>query len=266
MHHTERPKHVTYAINSIHAACNKPVAVVACSQGNLATPWSLKYWPRTRKAVNNFIALSADFHGTIQALIVMPFSIGIGNPSAWSQKKNSHFVTVLRDDGGDSAYVLTTSVFSSTDGIVRPQSGEVASAWMKDARNVGVTNCELQRVAPLTPAGFIYSHETILSNPISWALAEDAIKNGGPGKIERIGVNGLCMRFLAEGLNFADGVATEALLPMAGASIAGYLGKVMSEPQLPAYALAKMKVPLAKVDTGKPATGTETEMLSTEVH
>lgn len=58
----------------------------------------------------------------------------------------------------------------------------------------------------------IYSHETVLSNPISWALAADAIKNGGPGQLARIDVNRLYLRIYAEGLNIADGVATEALI------------------------------------------------------
>jgi hypothetical protein len=58
----------------------------------------------------------------------------------------------------------------------------------------------------------IYSHETVLSNPISWALAADAIKNGGPGQLARIDVNRLYLRIYAEGLNIADGVATEGLI------------------------------------------------------
>jgi len=52
----------------------------------------------------------------------------------------------------DILAVPTTSIYSATDEIVSPQTGEWASALMKDVRGVGVFNCELQRVAPFTPA------------------------------------------------------------------------------------------------------------------
>lgn len=97
-------EHVAYAINYISSACGKSVALVAWSQGNLAVQWTLKYWPSARLVVNNFIALSADFHGTLQASILMPFSVGLGNPGVWSQKRDSNFIKTLRDDEGDSAY------------------------------------------------------------------------------------------------------------------------------------------------------------------
>jgi hypothetical protein len=145
-------EHVAYAINYMYAVCGKQLAVCAWSQGNLAVQWTLKYWPSTRLAVNNFIALSADFHGTIQASILMPFKVGLGNPGVWSQRMTSNFIKTLRADDGDSAYVPTTSIYSATDEIVQPQSGTAASAYLKDVRGVGVFNCELQRVAPFTPA------------------------------------------------------------------------------------------------------------------
>lgn len=52
----------------------------------------------------------------------------------------------------DTLTVPTTSIYSAVDEIVSPQMGEFASAFLKDARGVGVFNCELQRIAPLTPA------------------------------------------------------------------------------------------------------------------
>ena len=146
-------EHVAYAINYLSAVCKKPMAIVAWSQGNLATQWSFKYWPSTRKAVNNFIALSADFNGTWQASTVMPFKLGIGNPSMWSQRQHSQFIQTLRDDGGDSAYVPTTSIYSVTDEVVQPQWGENASAIMRDGRGIGARNYQLQKVAPGEPAG-----------------------------------------------------------------------------------------------------------------
>ncbi|KAH7369783.1 lipase [Rhexocercosporidium sp. MPI-PUGE-AT-0058] len=254
-------EHVAYAISYISAVCGRSVAIVAWSQGNLATQWALKYWPSTRLVVNNFIALSADFHGTIQASALMPFNVGLGNPGVWSQKRHSNFLRTLHDDNGDSAYVPTTSIYSATDEIVQPQFGTGASAYLKDVRNVGVTNCELQQVAVLKPAGAVYSHETVMSNPIAWALAEDAIRHGGPGRLDRIDLNRLSWKIVADGLTVADGAATEALVLSAGASILSYLWKVPMEPKIPQYALAQLKTPVGKVEVGQqPVTVSQTEV------
>ncbi|KAL2059902.1 hypothetical protein VTL71DRAFT_10057 [Oculimacula yallundae] len=248
-------EHVAYAISYISAVCGRSVAIVAWSQGNLATQWALKYWPSTRLVVNNFIALSADFHGTIQASALMPFGVGLGNPGVWSQKRGSKFLQTLHNDNGDSAYVPTTSIYSATDEIVQPQFGAGASAFMRDVRKVGVTNCELQQVAVLRPAGAVYSHETVMSNPVAWALAEDAIKNGGPGRLDRIDMSRLSWKVVADGLTLADGAATEALLVSAGASILSYPWKVITEPKIPQYALAQMRTTIGKVElTEQPVT------------
>lgn len=155
-HSHKNAEHVAYAIHYMYAACKKPMAIAAWSQGNLATQWAFKYWPSTRKAMNNFIALSADFNGTWQASVVMPLKIGLMNPSAWAQKQHSQFIQALRDDGGDSAYVPTTSVYSAVDEVVQPQYGDNASAIMHDARGVGARNYQLQKVAYGEPAGEQY--------------------------------------------------------------------------------------------------------------
>jgi hypothetical protein len=67
-------EHVAYAINYISSRSRKKVAIVAWSQGNLSTQWSLKYWPSTCDQVSNFICLSADFRGTVNAWGLCPFN------------------------------------------------------------------------------------------------------------------------------------------------------------------------------------------------
>lgn len=264
-------EHVAYAINYVAAVCRKKVAVVAWSQGNLSTQWALKYWPSTRQLVSNFICLSADFKGTINAWGLTPLQgTQPGTPAVWHQTRNSKFIATLRSNGGDSAYVPTTSVYSATDEVVQPQFGSHASAFMKDERNVGVTNCEVQVAALLKPAGLAYSHEGVMYNPLAWALAEDAIKNGGPGRLDRINLFSVCMHRKAPGLSLLDATQTQALSAWCLKAILLYSPKTWREPVLPTYAAVEkvdyvpeevVPVPVAPLVKTDALTVVETEVV-----
>ncbi|KAE9369697.1 alpha/beta-hydrolase [Stipitochalara longipes BDJ] len=227
-------EYVAYAINYVATVCSRKIAVLAWSQGNLSVQWSLKYWPSARGQVNNFICLSTDFRGTSNAWLIAPANGVPCAPSVRQQRRCSNFIASLLSNGGDSAYVPTTSIYSRTDELVQPQFGEWASALMHDERQVGVTNCEVQVVASKKPAGLVYTHFTLLINPLAWALAEDAIRNGGPGRLDRIDMR-CCMHTKAHGLNMFDAMRTEASKLKCGREILGFSPKPKREPELPRY-------------------------------
>lgn len=114
-------EYVTYAINYISALCaGKGVAVICWSKRGLNTQWALKYWPSTRAVVQDLIAISPDFHGTIAEAAVCPaLTFVICNPAIWQQAWEAEFIRTLRSEEGDSAYVPTTVVYSSFDEIVQ---------------------------------------------------------------------------------------------------------------------------------------------------
>jgi hypothetical protein len=199
-------EYVAYAINYVASLASTNVSVVAWSQGNLLTQWSLKYWPSTRSKVTDFVALSADFHGTLNAYLLcggIPLALGC-TPSIAQQVYGSKFVAALRSNGGDSAYVPTTSVYSSTDEIVEPQSGVGASAYLLDVRGVGVTNVDIQSICGVAGAGGIVSHQGVLYNALAYALAVDALTNIGPGELARIDTTSVCEQAIAPGLGVDD--------------------------------------------------------------
>lgn len=231
-------EYVAYAINYISGiSSNTNVSVIAWSQGNLDTQWALKYWPSTRSKVSDFISISPDFHGTKLAYLLCPgLPTPLCVPSVVQQDYGSKFVATLRAGGGDSAYVPTTTIYSATDEIVQPQEGTSASAILKDARNVGVSNSEVQLVCNAKPGGSFYTHEGVLYNPLAYALAVDALKYPGPGQTSRIDLDTVCEYYATPGLSLDDVLATEGTIPVALVSIALYLPKVGTEPPIRSYA------------------------------
>lgn len=230
-------EYAAYAINYIASLSKRSVAIIGWSQGNINTQWAFKYWPSTRKVTADHVAISADYKGTILANFVDVS--GITNaPSVVQQEAGSNFIKTLRSDGGDSGYVPTTSLYSSfLDEIVQPQEGTGASAYLLDERSVGVTNAEVQKVCAGKPGGSFYTHESMLINPLSFALAKDALIHDGPGKISRLDLGTVCASSLAPGLGLEDLLITENSILIAGITLVTYLPKVKQEPAIMEYAL-----------------------------
>ena len=234
-------EYVAYAINYISSIIggiggnknvNQNVSVIGWSQGTSDTQWALKYWPSTREIVTDFIALSPEFHGSKVSTLICESGC---SPGFFQQTYNSNWIAALRSGGGDSAYVPTTTVYSSHDQIISPQSGTNASGYMLDARGVGVTNNEVQLVCPEQPAGSAYTHEGILFNPLTHALIKDALENDGPGKMSRVGY-GLCADYADPQLNVRDVLVTESVSVLQTYNLLTYPNNTLVEPPLMPYA------------------------------
>lgn len=231
-------EYAAYAINYIAGITGTNVSVIAWSQGNIDTQWALKYWPSTRAVTSDHIAISPDYAGTVNADFVCPDGAPC-TPSVYQQQylSDSNFITKLRSDDGDSAYVPTTTLYSGLfDEIVEPQQGTGASAYLLDARNVGVTNNEVQLICPGQPSGSFYTHESMLVNPLSFALAVDALTHEGPGEVSRVDTSSVCASYLAQGLDLADFLETENTILVAVVAVATYGDYVESEPAIMSYA------------------------------
>ncbi|CAG7961306.1 unnamed protein product [Penicillium salamii] len=199
---------IAYAINYVAGITNTTIGVVAASQGNIGVQWALKYWPSARDSVSDFLAISADFHGSLLAEeCLIPNSAC--TPAVMQQEYDSNFIKTLRSDDGDSALVPTTSVYSGPDEVVTPQTDPDASGALKNALGVGATNVQIQLACPGLPAGGFYPHAGLLVNPITWALFIDAMKHDGPADLSRIDLDPICNRILTEGLVLTDLLGTE---------------------------------------------------------
>ncbi|KZL83078.1 lipase b precursor [Colletotrichum incanum] len=236
-------EYVAYAINYINGISNKTSSIISWSQGGLDTQWAFTFWPSTRSVVSNFFPVSPDFHGTVLANVLC-LSPGNGalnapcDPSVIQQQYTSVFVNTLRARGGADAYVPTTTFYSAfLDEVVEPQQGIAASAYLNDARNVGVTNIEVQSVCPGRPAGSIYGHATMLFNPLTAALIKDVLQRGkGPAKVSNIDLDNICKDIIAPGLSLKDGIATAGSIVAAAVRLLAYYPKLIVEPGLMGYA------------------------------
>lgn len=228
---------VAYAINYISGISQgKKVSIISWSQGGLISQWALKYWPSTRDHVGEFIPISPDFHGTKMVPVLCPaFPKLPCAPSIIQQDYDSHFVTTLQTNDGNSAYVPTTTIFSGFDYIVEPQSDH-GSSTLQDVRNVGVGNYEFQKLCPNKNAGGLYTHGGALYNPVGFALAVDALKNGGVGSVDRIDLNALCDQVVPNGLDYADVLTTELEVLYCGVNSVLEVNKVLNEPAIQSYA------------------------------
>ncbi|KAI5252285.1 alpha/beta-hydrolase [Aureobasidium subglaciale] len=230
-------EYVAYAIDYISEITSRNVSIIGWSQGNINTQWAFKYWPSTRLVTSYHIAISPDYAGTIMVPVVCPG--GLSCPLSILQQRylgESNFITTLRSDDGNSAYVPTTTIYSSNfDEVVEPSQGNGASAYLSDVRNVGVTNNEVQAICPGTVAGKFWTHESLLMNSLTFALAKDAFVNGGPGDISRIDLQTVCNQVLAPGLGPGDVLITEGGLLLAAANILSTPLRATEEPAIRDY-------------------------------
>ncbi|KAG2412606.1 hypothetical protein HFD88_010163 [Aspergillus terreus] len=231
-------EYVAYAIHYIAGLSSSHVAALGWSQGNLNIQWALKYWPSTRAVVDDFIAMSPDFHGTVVRDLACPLLGTLAcTPSLWQQGWDTEFIQTIRKDAGNSAYVPTTTIYSTFDEIVEPMSGPNASAILDSSRGVNVTNNHLQTICPFKTAGGVYTHEGVLYNPLAWQLAADAFNHDGPGQIERLDLDSVCAQALAPGLGVADVLGTHGVLLVAAANLLAYMPKTSKEPNIVGYAM-----------------------------
>ena len=223
-------EYVVYAIRTMHARSNRRVDVIGHSQGGMVPRWALRFWPGTRRMVDDVIGMSPSNHGTVDAV---PACTAGCAPAFWQQRTGSNFLGALNSYEETFPGISYTSVYTRTDEVVVPNLGPAASSALHGSAGQ-ITNVAIQDVCPADTS----EHLAIGTyDNTAYALAIDALTHRGPADPDRVAAS-TCDHPLMPGVrpsSFATDYAREL----------AYIGKVIAtsprvarEPPLACYTTA----------------------------
>jgi hypothetical protein len=173
-----------YLVNAIryeYAQSRKKIAILGISQGGLLPRWALTWWPSLRSKVSDVVAAAGTQHGS--SVIVDKYtstSCAPHNgcpPAAWQQAVGSNLLNALnaypQEAPGPTSW---TTVRSTSDEVVQPQSGANPTSSLK-----GASNILIQSVCK----GRTTSHIGALLDSVTFEALFDAVKYSGPAKVSR---------------------------------------------------------------------------------
>jgi triacylglycerol lipase len=224
-------QYLVYAIRAEFTQSGRQIAIFGISQGGLLPRIALLYWPDLRTKVTDVLAAAGTQHGTT----VPPFPHGRRcsasrpcPPAVWQQAAGSHLLQAVNaqpvESPGPTAW---TTVRSSTDEVVQPQTGAHQASALK-----GATNILIQNICP----GRKVTHIGTAVDSVTFAAFLDAITHAGPAKVSRLPRN-VCSHPYAPGLGVAS---TNALVSGAAALTVAQSAKqptVKAEPKVWSYFL-----------------------------
>lgn len=225
-------EYVVGAVRTMAARSGHKVKIVGFSQGGMIGRWALRFWPDTRRDVDEVIGLDPSNHGTLDTYpICTPLTDGCA-PAIWQQASGSRFLAALNSYAETFAGIDYTSIYTPTDEIVVPNLPPAASSSLTTGAgrraNISTTDVCPAHVAEHLSMGTI--------DAVGYALVTDALDHDGPARPARIDA-AVCLQPFHEGVDPAT-VATDyaAYSAAVGYQVLTY-PPVPAEPPLRAYVL-----------------------------
>jgi triacylglycerol esterase/lipase EstA (alpha/beta hydrolase family) len=217
-----RGDYVTYAIRKMHRLAGRRIATLGHSQGGMITRWSLRFWPDTRKMVDDVIGMAGSNHGSSSGAIACTPGC---SAAFWQQSADSKFTAALNSRAESFAGISYTEIYSDHDEVVTPPP----SAGISGPGTI--TNVSIQSICPAAPS----EHLAIgTSDATAYGLVIDALGHRGPADPSRVD-RGLCTQLTMPGIDQATfPTDTANSFAFLGNSIATY-PHVPSEPPLRCY-------------------------------
>lgn len=217
-----RGDYVTYAIRKMHKMAGRKIATLGHSQGGMITRWSLRFWPDTRRMVDDVIGMAGSNHGSSggSASCTPDCSAAFAQQSA-----DSKFIAALNSRTESFRRISYTEIYSNNDEVVTPPP----SAGIDGPGRI--TNVAIQDICPSDPE----EHLSIgTSDATAYALVLDALGRRGPAQPGQID-QAVCAEQLMPGIDPSTYAADTAdSFGFLGNSIATY-PHVPAEPNLRCY-------------------------------
>ena len=224
-------QYLVFGIREEARRAGQPIGVIGISQGGLLPRIALTYWPSLRPKVTDVLAAAGTQHGT-----TVGRRCSKGRPCApanWQQAAGSNLLRALSRQPDESpGPTAWTTVRSSTDETVQPQTGAHPASSLK-----GATNILIQSICP----GRTTSHIGTAVDSVTFAAFADALAHPGAAGVARLPAD-VCSHPYAPGL---DEQTTTTLVNgsggLVGDRIANKVPKVKAEPRVRAW--FKRRVP-----------------------
>jgi len=221
-------EHVVYAIRHIHRIARRKVDIMGYSQGGMLPRWALKYWPDTRRDVNDYVGIDPSNHGTLDADAICATSCA---PAIWQQRDNSAFLAAL-NTGPETWHGISYSViYSHTDEVVVPNTSPSGSSSLRGGKGK-IRNIAVQHICP-TDASEHLAMGTY--DPVAYALVVDAFTHKGPASPARVPKK-VCHESFQPGVDPAKFAANYAKFALHIAKVLGTYPHTDAEPPLASYA------------------------------
>lgn len=169
-------EHHVFAIRTMHRRTGKKIAVLGHSQGGMSPRWALRFWPDTRRMVDDLIGMAPSNHGTtaIQGCIRGATTC---TPAVWQQLAGSRFMTALNSRAETFAGISYTVITSERDEVVTPMTSSFLTGKGM------IRNVPVQDICPAD----VYEHNLLGTiDPVAYELVMDALRQRGPADPGRI--------------------------------------------------------------------------------
>ncbi|MGN6252605.1 MAG: esterase/lipase family protein [Marmoricola sp.] len=191
-------EYLVHAIRVMHRRAGRRIAVMGHSQGGMSMRWALRFWPDTRRMVDDVIGFAGSNHGTT--------ALPCGTleptcpPADWQQGADAHFLKALNSRAETFRGISYTEIYTHTDEVVQPNSGPAASSSSLHTGRGRITNVATQDVCPTD----LDEHLTVGTiDPVAYALALDALRHPGPARPSRI-PSSVCTQVYQPGVDPAN--------------------------------------------------------------
>jgi hypothetical protein len=230
-------EYLVYGIRTMNAMAGRRIAILGHSQGGMSMRWALRFWPDTRKMVDDVIGIAGSNHGTTASGLC----VGGCPPADWQQAAGANFIAALNSYAETFPGISYTEIYSHTDEVVMPNANDHGSSSLHTGGGM-ITNVATQDICPAD----VYEHLTVGTvDPVAYALAIDALTHPGPADPARVprsvcaqvympGVDPLTVNTYLQILAAAPGLLA---VPVGGVNLVG-VPEVSAEPPLACYVFA----------------------------